>query len=64
MEFVYIEDLIPEDHILRKIDKLYIFILTFIKYIDFSFINDFCRPYLSLFDLGIADSGYSQFFYI
>ena len=35
MEFVYIEDLVPEDHILRKIDK----------YIDFSFINDLCRPY-------------------
>ena len=28
MEFVYIEDLVPEDHILRKIDK----------YINFSFI--------------------------
>lgn len=35
MEFVYIEDLVPKDHILRKIDK----------YIDFSFINDLCRPY-------------------
>ena len=35
MEFVYIEDLVPEDHILRKIDK----------YIDFSFINDICRTY-------------------
>ena len=35
MEFVYIEDLVPEDHILRKIDK----------HIDFSFINDLCRPY-------------------
>lgn len=35
MEFVYIEDLVPENHILRKIDK----------YIDFSFINDLCRPY-------------------
>ena len=35
MEFVYIEDLVPEDHFLRKIDK----------YIDFSFINDLCRPY-------------------
>lgn len=35
IEFVYIEDLVPEDHILRKIDK----------YIDFSFINDLCRPY-------------------
>ena len=35
MEFVYIEDLVPADHILRKIDK----------HIDFSFINDLCRPY-------------------
>lgn len=35
MEFVCIEDLVPEDHILRKIDK----------YIDFSFINEICRPY-------------------
>ena len=35
MEFVYIEDLVPKDHILRKIDK----------YINFSFINDLCRPY-------------------
>ena len=35
MEFVYIDDLVPKDHILRKIDK----------YIDFSFINDLCRPY-------------------
>ena len=34
-ETVYIEDLVPEDHILRKIDK----------YIDFSFINEICRPY-------------------
>ena len=35
MELVYIDDLVPKDHILRKIDK----------YIDFSFINDLCRPY-------------------
>ena len=35
MEFVYIEDLVPKDYILRKIDK----------YIDFSFINDLCREY-------------------
>ena len=35
MELVYIEDLVPEDHILRKIDK----------YIDFSFINELCRTY-------------------
>ena len=27
--------LVPEDHILRRIDK----------YIDFSFINNLCRPY-------------------
>ena len=32
---VGIEDLAPKDHILRKIDK----------YINFSFINDLCRPY-------------------
>ena len=35
MEFVYINNLVPEDHLLRKIDK----------YIDFSFINELCRPY-------------------
>ena len=35
MEFVVIEDLMPKDHLLRKIDK----------YIDFSFINEICRPY-------------------
>ena len=35
MEFVYIQDLVPKEHILRKIDK----------YINFSFINDLCRPY-------------------
>lgn len=35
MEFVSIEDLVPEDHLLRKIDKT----------IDFSFINEICRPY-------------------
>ena len=35
MEFVYIENLVPENHLLRKIDK----------YIDFSFINEICRPY-------------------
>jgi transposase len=35
MEFVTIETLVPEDHMLRKIDK----------YIDFSFINEICRPY-------------------
>ena len=35
MEFVVIEDLMLKDHLLRKIDK----------YIDFSFINEICRPY-------------------
>jgi len=35
MEFVLIDDLMPKDHLLRKIDK----------YIDFSFINEICRPY-------------------
>lgn len=37
LEIVNIEDLVPADHLLRKIDK----------YIDFSFINDMCRPYYS-----------------
>ena len=36
-ETVLIENLVPQDHILRKIDK----------YIDFSFINEICRPYYS-----------------
>ena len=35
LELVYIENLVPEDHLLRKIDK----------YIDFSFINEICKPY-------------------
>ena len=35
MEYVVIEDLMPKEHLLRKIDK----------YIDFSFINEICRPY-------------------
>lgn len=34
-EFVCIEELVPEDHLLRKIDK----------YIDFSFIKEKVRPY-------------------
>lgn len=34
-EFVLLENLVPEDHLLRKIDKV----------IDFSFINELCRPY-------------------
>lgn len=38
LELVNIEDLVPENHLLRKIDK----------YIDFSFINDICRPYYCL----------------
>lgn len=37
LEFVMIEDLVPEDHLLRKIDR----------YIDFSFINKICAPYYS-----------------
>lgn len=35
METVILEYLVPEDHLLRKIDK----------YIDFSFINEICKPY-------------------
>ncbi|MCH5279699.1 MAG: transposase, partial [Christensenellaceae bacterium] len=35
MELVCIEDLVPQDHLLRKIDK----------HIDFTFINELCRPY-------------------
>ena len=38
LELVNIEDLVPEDHLLRKIDK----------YIDFTFINEMCRPYYCL----------------
>ena len=38
LELVNIEELVPEEHLLRKIDK----------YIDFSFINDICRPYYCL----------------
>ncbi len=37
LEFVSIEDLVPQDHLLRKIDK----------YIDFSFILEKVRPYYS-----------------
>ncbi|WP_370529791.1 IS1182 family transposase [Alkalihalobacillus sp. AL-G] len=37
VEFVSIEDLVPQDHLLRKIDQ----------YIDFSFILDRVRPYYS-----------------
>ena len=35
LEFVILEELVPEDHLLRKIDKT----------IDFSFINKICKPY-------------------
>lgn len=35
MEFVYIEDLVLDDHILRKIDKC----------IDLLIIDDLCTPY-------------------
>lgn len=34
-EFVVIEDLMPKDHLHRKVDK----------YMDFSFINEICRTY-------------------
>ncbi|KUP06238.1 transposase, partial [Bacillus coahuilensis p1.1.43] len=36
-EFVSIDDMVPSDHLLRKIDK----------YIDFSFIIEKVRPYYS-----------------
>jgi transposase len=36
-EFVIIDDLVPEDHLLRKIQEN----------IDFTFINEICRPYYS-----------------
>jgi len=38
LEVVCIEDLVPKDHVLRKIDKC----------IDFSFIRELTRPYYSL----------------
>lgn len=41
MELVIIDNLVPDDHLLIKIDN----------YIDFSFINEICRPYYS------ADNG-------
>jgi transposase len=37
METVILENLVPQDHLLRKIDK----------YVDFSFINKICKPYYS-----------------
>lgn len=37
LEIIMIEELVPEDHLLRKIDQ----------YIDFSFINEICKPYYS-----------------
>ncbi|AGK55208.1 transposase [Bacillus sp. 1NLA3E] len=36
-EFVFIEDLVPQNHLLRKVDK----------YIDFSFVGEKVRPYYS-----------------
>lgn len=35
LEMVILEDLVPQDHLLRKIDKA----------IDFSFINKICKSY-------------------
>ena len=35
LEMVILEDLVPQEHLLRKIDKA----------IDFSFINKICKPY-------------------
>ena len=35
LEMVILEELVPHDHLLRKIDKA----------IDFSFINKICKPY-------------------
>lgn len=37
MEVIRLEELVPEDHLLRKIDR----------YIDFSFLHDLCAPYYS-----------------
>lgn len=37
MEMVILEELVPQDHLLRKMDKA----------IDFSFINKICKPYYS-----------------
>jgi transposase len=37
-EFIIIDDLVPEDHLLRKIDE----------HIDFEFINEICKPYYCL----------------
>ncbi|WP_245156706.1 IS1182 family transposase [Clostridium aminobutyricum] len=37
LEIIMIEELVPADHLLRKIDR----------YIDFSFINKICAPYYS-----------------
>ena len=38
LEMVYLEDLVPKDHILRKIDK----------YMDFSFLRELTRKYYCL----------------
>ena len=35
MELVMVENLVPGNHLLRKIEKV----------IDFSFINEICKPY-------------------
>ena len=35
LEMVYIENLVPKDHVLRNIDE----------YIDFSFIRELTKPY-------------------
>ena len=35
LEMVILEELVPQDHLLRKIDKV----------IDFGFINKICKPY-------------------
>lgn len=40
-EFVTIENLVPENHLLRKIDKV----------IDFSFINEICKPYGKIYEI-------------
>ena len=37
IEMVILENLVPENHLLRKIEKV----------IDFSFINEICKPYYS-----------------
>ena len=41
-EFVSIEELVPQDHLLRKVDK----------YIDFSFIDEKVRPLYCVLIMG------------